>query len=291
MKFFGSSRLPLPDVSLASLRELAMKGIRKREAIPGVQPKMSLALSRSRKEGIRLTLTDYPSGYILKPQSPLYPQLPETEHLVMSMAESWRIPVVPYALLPLSDGSLAYITRRIDREKSGKKLPMEDFCQLAGKLTEDKYHGSCELCGKIIAGYSSRPGLDEVEFFQRILFCFITGNNDMHLKNFSLIEDDTGWHLSPQYDLLPVSLVNPADADETALTIAGKRSRLKKGDFLSLASSLGIPLSVASRLVVRAAGQAESLQAMIGESLLETPLKEAFHVLVLDRCRRLSSDA
>ena len=183
-------------------------------------------VSDSRKP--RLTLVNYPTGYILKPQVAEFEALPESEQLIMTMADMAGISTVPHALIKGNAG-LAYITKRVDRNLTSDKvemLAMEDFCQLDLRLTEDKYRGSYERCAKIIKQYSSRVGIDMAEFYIRLVFCFIVGNSDMHLKNFSLIETAEGsgeYVLSPAYDLLPVNANMPADKEEllSAIGIVG----------------------------------------------------------------------
>ena len=189
-KFFGTKTLPDIEVSEEVLEQLAIESTNKGLTVPGVQKKMSLHLDNSGATP-RLSLVNYPTGYILKPQTKEYPCLPEAEYLVMQMAEKAKIKTVPHALIRIKaqDNSFAYITKRIDR-RDGKMLAMEDFCQLDGRLTEDKYKGSYERCAKIIRKYSSRAGLDITELFIRVVFSYIVGNSDMHLKNFSLIETD-----------------------------------------------------------------------------------------------------
>lgn len=149
----------------------------------------------------------------------------------MHLAEMAKISTVPHSLIRLQSGSLAYITKRIDRVKK-KKWAMEDMCQLTERLTEDKYHGSYEQIAKAILKYSANPGLDVVNFFEQVLFSFLTGNADMHLKNFSLItHPEAGPVLSPAYDMVATVLVNPADDEDMALTLNGKKKKLKRSDF------------------------------------------------------------
>ena len=203
-KFFGTKTLPDIDISEQVLEQLAVESTAKGYTVPGVQKKLSLHLSEENRERPRLTLVNYPTGYILKPQTAEYRALPEAEYLVMSMAHITKIQTVPYALLQISadDHSMAYITKRIDRIRKSNQLhmlAMEDFCQLENRLTADKYKGSYERCAKVIARYSQTAGLDMAELFLRIVFSFAVGNSDMHLKNFSLIETSEGsglYHLS-----------------------------------------------------------------------------------------------
>ncbi len=291
-RFFGTHELPLIDLNKRELDALAVKTVEHGLTVPGVQKKLSLHLS---KENIpRLTLVDYPSGYILKPQAPGYTALPEAEDLVMRMAEAAGIPCVPHALicLPRQKKEYAYITRRIDRIFPSKgsalpeKLAMEDFCQLGFKLTEDKYHGSYENCVRILKRYSSRPGLDIAELYYRILFFYFTGNSDMHLKNFSLIEQESRsrrFILSPAYDLLPVNVIVPEDPEELALTLNGKKRNLRKNDFLKFAENSGIPKKAALNLLDKMLSCTETFISMCENSFLPDEMKEAFCSLIQKR--------
>lgn len=155
----------------------------------------------------------------------------EAEYLAIQMAKTAGIKTVPFALIKQGD-KLAYITKRIDRpgtgsaKKQGQMLAMEDFCQLDRRLTQDKYKGSYERCARAIERYSVRMGLDMTEFFLRIVFSYIVGNSDMHLKNFSLVEtaeNSQEYVLSQAYDMLPVNVILPEDQEQMALTLNGKR--------------------------------------------------------------------
>jgi serine/threonine-protein kinase HipA len=186
-KIFDSSAAPvLPDLE-KEMYDLALVAVRSRATVTGVQPKLSLEIAngRTKIEPERFTIVGLWGNYILKPPTPKYPQMPEVEDLTMHLAELSKIPTVPHSLIRMQSGTLAYITKRIDRTKKGK-LHMEDMCQLTERLTEQKYDGSYEQIAKAILKYSSNPGLDVVNFFEQVLFSFLTGNADMHLKNFSL---------------------------------------------------------------------------------------------------------
>jgi serine/threonine-protein kinase HipA len=91
-----------------------------------------------------------------------------------------------------------------------------------------------------------------LRLFELVLFCYLTGNADMHLKNFALIENAFGeFELSPAYDLVSTALVIADDQEETALTINGKKSRLKKKDFDALASNLEINTKVLNSIYAK----------------------------------------
>ena len=166
--FFMTETLPEIEIDEQALTQLATETIQKGYTVPGVQKKLSLHLFSQTKKP-RLTLINYPSGYILKPQVEEFDSLPEAEQLVMTMADSIGISTVPHALMK-GRKEFAYITKRVDRifEKNDvKMLAMEDFCQLDLRLTQDKYRGSYERCAKIIRKYSSRKGMDMTELYLR----------------------------------------------------------------------------------------------------------------------------
>lgn len=272
-QFFGTQEMPQLDLSEDMLKELAIKNSETGYTIPGVQKKLSLHLSYEVKK--RLTIIGYTSGYILKPQTDEYPLLPENEYMIMSMAKMVGIKTVPFALIAMSDGKLAYITKRVDRIGE-KKLAMEDFCQLDLRLTEDKYKGSYERCAKVIDTYSAIKQADKTELFLRIIFSYLVGNTDMHLKNFSLISIREGkYQLSPAYDMLSTKIVLD-DEDDLALTLNGKNKHLRRGDFTKYAEAIGISKKVADALINRLASQVPELIRICNDSYLSQPLKNAW---------------
>lgn len=284
--FFGTKKMPQVDISKERLEELAKASIGAGLTVPGVQKKLSLHLSD--KDPLRLTLVGYPAGYILKPQTEDFSQLPEAEDLVMDIADMMGVTTVPHGLLDTEAG-YAYIAKRVDRT-NGAMYAMEDFCQLTGRLTQDKYRGSYEKCGEIIRRYSSRFGYDLAEFFLRLVVCFVTGNSDMHLKNFSLIETEPGnctYALSPAYDLLPVNIVMPEDNEETALTLNGKKSNISRKDFTALADNIGLDRKAADRLIDSVISRKDRAQQMYRESTLNDEMKRSLAELIEVRCERL----
>lgn len=286
-RFFGTTKLPEIEIDDKTLNLLATETTNKGFTVPGVQKKLSLHLvSDSRKP--RLTLVNYPTGYILKPQVAEFEALPESEQLIMTMADMAGISTVPHALIKGNAG-LAYITKRVDRNLTDDKiemLAMEDFCQLDLRLTEDKYRGSYERCAKIIKQYSSRVGIDMAEFYIRLVFCFIVGNSDMHLKNFSLIETAEGsgeYVLSPAYDLLPVNANMPADKEQFALAMNGKKMNIRKGDFLKFADTCGITRQTAEKLIENLVKLTPKWIAMCEKSLLTDKLKDRLKKIIIER--------
>lgn len=241
-KIFGQPTVPEVPFSENDAENLAMEIIRSQNSVTGVQPKLSLELDRkpSTARPARFTIVGLWGNYILKPPSLRYPQLPEVEDLTMRLAEIAKIKTVPHALIRLQSGNLAYITKRIDRVKQ-QKLHIEDMCQLTNKLTEHKYRGSYEQIAKTIKEFSEIPAFDLVSFWEQVLFSFLTGNADMHLKNFSLINiPNIGYSLAPAYDLVATILVNTADDEDLALTLNGKKKKINKTDFITAFNVTGL---------------------------------------------------
>lgn len=240
-KIFGSINPPSIDFDSKQLEELAKELIVKSVAVTGVQPKLSLNLISDINKQSRFTIVDLEGNYILKPASKEYIDLPENEDLTMHLAELVKIKTATHTLIRLKSGELAYLTKRFDR-KNQDKIAVEDFCQLTENLTEHKYRGSIEKIGKLIYQLTKNSGFEAQKLFEIVLFNYLTANADMHLKNYSLIENDFNeYELSPAYDLLNTLLLIPNDKEESALTINGKKNRLKIEDFNQLAKTLKIP--------------------------------------------------
>lgn len=288
--FFGTTVFPKLNISKEQLEELATETVSKGFTVAGVQKKLSLHLSKEKEN--RLTLVGYPAGYILKPQTEEFESVPEMENLVMKMAAITGIKTVPNALV-IVNNQLAYITKRIDRvqyDNEIKLLAMEDFCQLSERLTEEKYKSSYERCAKVIKQYSAQSGLDIADFFYRLLFCFITGNSDMHLKNFSLIESAPGlrdFELAAAYDLLPVNVVMPEDKEEFALTMNGKKSNLKKNDFIEFAKNIGLGEKIAEKMIRKIIQYKEKYYDAVKDSFLSEDLQLKVLELINDRISTL----
>ena len=281
-KFFGTPDAPLLEYRREDLDALAAQVIQAQTSLTGVQPKLSLNLHKHEGRN-RLTIVGLWGDFIFKPQTDAYPELPENEDLTMHMAEAARIKVVPHSLIRLADGSLGYITRRIDRTKKGEKIDMEDMCQLTLHPTEYKYKSSCEQIAKAIAAYSSTPRLDLVNFMQVLLFSFVTGNNDMHLKNFSLYRPKALYQLSPAYDLLNVAIANPKDKEEMALSINGKKARIQLADFLKSSDTMGIEQRVTLGLINGLRNAMPAWIDLINDSFLSDDMKQNYLDLISRR--------
>lgn len=285
-KLFGTKEVPLLEYRHEDLDRLAEQVIRAQTSLTGVQPKLSLNLTKH--DGCsRLTIVGLWGDYIFKPQTEDYPQLPENEDLTMHLAEVAKINVVPHSLIRLADGRLGYITKRIDRTKEGEKIDMEDMCQLTLHPTEYKYKGSHEQIAKTIVQYSGTPKLDLTNYMQLLLFCFVTGNNDMHLKNFSLYRPKADYQLTPAYDLLNVAIANPMDKEELALPLSGRKSKLSIDDFMKAAKTMGLEENVVMRLVAGLHKALPQWQRLIHSSFLSDELKERYEELILSRLKRL----
>jgi serine/threonine-protein kinase HipA len=229
---FGTTTPPILPYTRKNLTGLAEQVIRMQTTITGVQPKLSIDFA-DKGTPKRFTIVGLWGRYILKPQTEIYPSLPELEDVTMHLAQIAKIQTVPHSLIRFEDGELCYITRRIDRGNKGEKFPMEDMCQLSERLTEYKYKGSYEQIAKLILKYSHTPKLDVINFWEQVLFCWITGNADMHLKNFSLYSiREQAYNLTPAYDMLSTALVMPEDKEELALTLNGKKRKITRDDFI-----------------------------------------------------------
>ena len=286
-KFFGTKDVPSLDYTLKEIDSLASQIIEEQTSLTGVQPKLSLHLNKH--EGSqRLTIVGLWGGFIMKPQTEAYPQLPEVEDLTMHLAEVAKIDVVPHTLMRMADDSFCYVTRRIDRTSKGEKIAMEDFCQLTERQTEYKYKSSYEAIGKAILRYSSVPKMDLTNFMEVLLFSWIVGNNDMHLKNFSLYEPKEGKpRLTPAYDMLNAAIVNPRDKEELALTLNGKKSKIKADDFIKAAATLGLPENVMPNLFAKYKAIEEKFIICIMDSFLEDELKDAYIKMISSRINKL----
>lgn len=284
-KFFGTTKVPILELDQEQLNKLAQITVNERLALTGVQPKISLSLS-GEKVNKRLTLVGLWGDYILKPQSTDFAFMPEVEDLTMHLAKLFKIETAEHTLIRTSTGELAYITKRFDRVK-GKKVHVEDLCQLSELLTEQKYKSSYERVGKIIKQYATNSGLDAIKYFRLVLFSFLTGNNDMHLKNFSLMHTDKGVLFSPAYDLLNVNLIYPDDKEDLALTLGGRKQKVKRSDFDQFAKSLGLMEVVRDNIYKDFSKQIDKVQDWIDQSFLTDEYKEGYAQVVANKIEQL----
>lgn len=288
-KIFGTNVPPELPYSEDQILQLAEKVIKSQTTVTGVQPKLSLHIEKISKKNKaqRFTIVGLWGGYILKPPTSRFRSLPELEDLTMHLAELSSIGIVPHSLIRLQSGKLYYITKRIDR-LPGSKIHMEDMCQLTERLTEQKYNGSYEQIGKAIAKYSANPGLDITNFFEQVLFSFLTGNADMHLKNFSLIDSpEMGYVLSPAYDMVASSLVVEGDEEELALTLNGRKKKLRKKDFLEAIHMFDINAKAIENMFNKFENSVGKWYDFIEISFLPADKKKSFQDLIGERYDRI----
>lgn len=289
LDFFGTKQAPLLSYSLNEMADLAKNVVERSVTVPGVQPKLSLTLidgALANGDRGRLTVVGALGGnYIFKPPSKDFPQMPQNEHVTMRMAEAYGINTVKSSLIRLKSGELSYITKRIDRTENGEKIHMLDMFQIVEAF--DKYKSSLEKIGKALNDHSTNTLLDKLYFFELTLFCFLTGNNDMHLKNFSMINERESWSLAPAYDLLNVHIVNPQDTEELALTLEGKKKKLRKEHFKRFGKGLDLTDKQIEGVFLRLAKNKTLALEWIGNSFLSKDFQKAYRNILEERYRIL----
>lgn len=288
-RIFGKSTAPELDYTYEQLPELAGQVIQSQTAVTGVQAKLSLGINRksSGDKTRKLTVVGVLGHYILKPPSENFPHLPELEDLTMHLAAIAGIKTVPHTLIRLKSGELCYLTKRIDR-RGKQKFHMEDMCQLTERLTEAKYRGSYEQISKAIMSYSANPGFDMINYFEQVIFCFLTGNNDMHMKNFSLLKDPIkGYVLSPAYDLVAAELVVEGDDEELALTLNGKRKKIMRFDFEKALERFEKDKKPFVNIFNRFKSVLPKWHDFVNSSFLSEDMKERYHDLLDKKAKQI----
>ncbi len=285
-KFFGTQIPPKLEFTQDQILELAEQVIKSQKTVTGVQPKLSLGLSEESSSSERFTIVGLWGDYILKPQTEIYSNLPENEDLTMHLAEISKIKTVEHSLIKLKSGQLTYITKRIDR-KNGSKKHMEDMCQLTERLTEHKYKGSYEQIAKAIKKYSANLGLDLTNFYELVLFSFLTGNNDMHLKNFSLIKMDGDYTLCPAYDLVASELVVEGDDEDLALNLNGKKKKIQKQDFETAMKGSGLDQKVIDNIFKKFKKLLPRWFNFIDKSFLPSSTKNVYKELIKQKAKQI----
>ncbi len=275
---------PLPYTA----EEQRLEAVRRaaKMSIQGVQAKLSARLNVKEE---CFDVVDTGGRFILKPQSSMYPELPQNEDLTMRLAAEAGIEVPLHGMVYSKDGSLTYFINRFDRVARGGKLAVEDFAQVQGKTRDTKYQSSMEQVAATIETYCTFPAVEKVKLFRLTLFNFLAGNEDMHLKNFSLINRDGKVELSPAYDLLNTTIAVRGATEELALPLHGKKNSLKRSDvvdYFALERLALKPKIVDSVLegFVKAAGR---WQELIGISFLSDPMKQSYLSLLDERKKRL----
>ena len=295
-KIFGTYKAPILPYTRDNIEELALHILEKSTSVTGVQPKLSLDINRGGKnEPDKLTIVGLWGNYILKPQSSKYDSMPELEDLTMKLAEASGIATAQHALIMMEDGELAYITKRMDRGEYGEKYSMLDMCQLTNRLTEHKYRGAYIQLAETIKRYSAIPLLDVQRFWEIVLFSWLTGNSDMHCKNFSLIEkENNGYQLSPAYDLLAVQLTGINDNDELAMPLEGYGVEgdevlvgFNRSSFLHAMVNSGITEKISEKIIDKMVQSCNKWNYIIDTSFISDELKINYKALVSERLKRL----
>lgn len=283
--FFGTQHPPSLPYRLSDMEKLAKAAAELSISVPGVQPKLSLGWIKGELENGqqgRLTIMDALEGnYILKPQNAAYAQMPENEHLSMKLAELFKIAIVPINMIRLASGELCFISKRIDRNPDGSTNHMIDFLQILELA--DKYMGTMETLGKTIGNLSENTLFDKLRFFEATVFNFIIGNNDMHLKNHSMFLSETGWVLSPFYDLLNVKMILPDDKEDAALLLGGKKENFTKGYFDRLGAVLKLNEKQINAVYRRLKKWLPEATDLINASFLNENFKSSYKTLITQR--------
>ncbi|AOW09980.1 HipA domain-containing protein [Flavobacterium gilvum] len=291
---YSSEGLKLLSPKLTSFENLPFSASEQRQeaanratrlSIQGVQPKLSAILSVKNQQ---FEIVDQFGNFIIKPQSDIFPELPENEDLTMRMAKVYGIDVPFHGLVYSKDNSKSYFIKRFDRYGKGKKYATEDFAQLTGSSRDTKYNFTMEKIVKVIDDFCTFPSIEKAEFFKRTLFCFITGNEDMHLKNFSLITKSGKTTLTPVYDFLNSSIAIKNPQEEMALSLKGKKSNFKAGDLIDYFGKerLGLSDKVIDQTLKKMFENVEKWNELIEISFLSDEMKEKYLRLLSERLGR-----
>lgn len=296
-EFYSKSGLKLLSPQLQKLDSLGLSAEEQRQeavsragkmSIQGVQTKLSAQLKI--KEGY-FKIVDQKGQYILKTQSAHYPELPENEGVTMSLAATIGIEVPVHGLLYAKDNSMTYFIKRFDRVGRNKKLALEDFSQLSGKSRDTKYNSSMEQVVDIVARFCTFPKIEFIKLFKLTLFNYLVGNEDMHLKNFSIITKNQKNYLSPAYDLVntTIAMINPKE--ELALPLKGKKNNLTKKDFLSYfpTERLTLNQAIVDDVINDFLQKMTNWYQLIDNCFLSMEMKEKYQYLVLERSKKLFS--
>lgn len=294
-EYYSKSGLKLLSPQLQKLDSLGLSAEEQRQeavsragkmSIQGIQTKLSAQLKI--KEGY-FKIVDQQGQYILKTQSAHYPELPENEAVTMSLASMIGIEVPVHGLLYAKDDSMTYFIKRFDRVGHNKKLALEDFSQLSGKSRDTKYKSSMEQLADIITQYCTFPKIEFIKLFKLTLFNYLVGNEDMHLKNFSIITKNEKHYLSPAYDLLNTTIAMISPKEELALPLNGKKNNLTKKDFLTYFAIKRLKLnqSVIDDVIDAFLQKLTSWPPLIDNSFLSIEMKEKYKNLVRERSSKL----
>lgn len=275
---------PLLLTQEEQLREARLRA--DKMSIQGVQPKLSAVLRP--KEG-RFEIVDRGGRFILKPNPPPFEEVPANEALTMTLAKIAGLEVPLHGLVPASDGSWVYCVRRFDRTGGNQRLHQEDFAQLTGAMRDTKYNSSLEQIAKVVETHCTFPAIEKAKLARLLLFCFLTGNEDMHLKNFSLVARKGVVCLSPAYDLLNTTLVLGNASEESALPLRGKKRKLTRIDWVDYfcRERLGLPTAILDPMLGSLDASRDAWVRKIDNSYLSAPAKAGYLEIIRDRRARL----
>lgn len=291
---YSARGLKLLNRNLTSLAPLELTAAQQRQealnragkmSVQGLQLKLSLVLRITQG---RFEVVNRGGHYILKPQSLDFAELPENEDVTMRMATALGIEVPVHGLIRSIDSSYSYFIKRFDRE-GRERVPLEDFAQLSGASRETKYDSSMEKVASVIEGFCTFPAIERVKLFERTLFSFLVGNEDMHLKNFSLITRGRKVELAPAYDFLNTTMALKGAKEEMALPIKGKKSKLTRNDLVAYFARerLHINERVLNNVLSRFSKAIPAWQALLDQSFLSAGAKQEYAGLLKERAQRM----
>jgi serine/threonine-protein kinase HipA len=294
-EFYSQRGLKMLSPKLVTLEPLGFSAAEQRAegiarvgkmSIQGVQAKFSAVL---KVKECHFELVDSHGQYILKPQSEYYPEMPENEGLTMSLAALFGIEVPLHGMVYSKDNSMTYFVKRFDRTGHGNRLPLEDFAQLTSQDRDTKYNSSMEKVAKVLETFCSFPKIEAVRFFKLTLFNFIIGNEDMHLKNFSLISREMKIMISPAYDLLNTSIAQQNTKEELALPLNGKKNNLERQDFFDYLAIDVLKLNekIIENVIEEIKIAVPKWDSLIERSFLTLPMKQRYIDLMKERLKRL----
>ncbi|MCK5170373.1 MAG: HipA domain-containing protein [Bacteroidales bacterium] len=287
LKLLSRNLSDLKDIEYSAEEQRHEAAVRAtRMSIQGVQPKLSAILNIQQS---KLEIVDIKGKYIIKPQHHIYPQLPENEDLTMKMAAKCGINTPIHGMVYSKDGTLSYFIKRYDRIGRNDKLHVEDFAQLAGEKRETKYDYSVEKLIKLIEDHCTFPLMEKIKLYKRFLFNFLVGNEDMHLKNYSLITQNDKIELCPAYDFLNSSIVLGKNIEESALTLKGKKKNLTKNILIDYLGSerLNLNTVVINNTLNDLRNATSVWYDLIDISFLDQSLKDTFKELLENRINLL----
>jgi len=269
-------------------------------SISGVQDKIALKIQNN-----KLIPTIKNSKYLLKPiplmdYGHLLNDVACNEHFTMQLASQiYKISTAINGLIKFSDGELAYITKRFDRINE-HKIKQEDFASLdmrseASHGKNYKYDYSYEQIARLIKKYLPTYKLEIIKFFKLLLFNYLVGNGDAHLKNFSVIQRETKeYTLSPAYDLLSSSIHIPNES-RMALELFedyDTPSFLANGfysydDFIKFAQMVGIEDKISNKIIEEFISYESKTLSLLEIFFLSDKAKENYTNLYQDRLKAL----